>query len=70
MRSIMTAVGSGSMVGGLAMLVQTILADVPAIFPNPVVSSLASLTLTLILDLVRRMDHGKAPNPTPAKPAA
>jgi hypothetical protein len=63
-RSILTSLGSGSMIGLALTVLQTVLANAAIIFPNPLVGSLATMLLTLVIDLVRRLNHG--PNPTPA----
>ena len=76
-RSILTSLGSGTLVGVLVMLVQAILTNTAIIFPNPAVASLATVILTLVLDLLRRQNHGTLvspvvpviPAPSPATPS-
>ncbi len=64
-RSILTALGSGSTVGVLILLLQSVLSDASTIFPNPTVATLASMLITLILDLLRRQSQGGTPTPAP-----
>ena len=64
-RSILTSVGSGTIIGIIVMVLQAVLDHVVSIFPDPAIASLASITLTLILDLLRRQTHGdKTVTPT------
>jgi hypothetical protein len=65
-RSILTSLGSGSIIGLVLTVLQTVLANTATIFPNPLVGSLATMLLTLVVDLVRRMNHGTIPTPAPA----
>jgi hypothetical protein len=65
LRSIMTALGSGSLLGLLLLALQAVLNNAAAIFPNPIVASLAIAILTIVVDQVRRLEHGVAPTPTP-----
>lgn len=65
-RSIVTAFGSGSSMGIILTLLQTVLAHVAMIFPNPAVSALATTLLTLVVDLLRRLNQGGKPAPAPA----
>jgi hypothetical protein len=67
-RSILTAFGSGSALGLLLTLVQVLLSNVGTIFPNPIVGALATMLLTLVVDLLRRLNQGTKPA-TPANPA-
>ncbi len=60
-RSIVTALGSGSLVGLLILLLQAILSNISTILPDPTVASLASMVLALILDLLRRQNQGTTP---------
>ena len=62
-RAIATALGSGTLIGIIAVILQAMLDHVVTIFPDPAIAGLASISLTLILDLLRRQTHG-------AKPAA
>jgi hypothetical protein len=68
-RSIVTALGSGSFLGLVLTIFQSLLANAATIFPNPIVSALATMLLTLIVDLLRRLNQGGKPNPTPASTA-
>lgn len=65
-RSILTALGSGSTLGLILTVLQMLLAHVTTIFPNPVASGLATMVLTLIVDLLRRINQGNQPTPAPA----
>lgn len=71
-RSILTALSSGTAIGCVILILQAVLDHVGLIFPNPAVASLASVSLTLVLDLLRRQSHGITPadpagvNPAPA----
>ncbi len=69
-RSILTALGSGSALGLVLVVVQALLSNVATIFPNPIVGALATMLLTLVVDLLRRLNQGgkPAPTPTPAAP--
>jgi len=77
-RSILTSLGSGTSVGVLILLFQAILTHAASIFPNPTVASLATVLLTMILDLLRRQGQGGVPtgsvppshSPVPAPPSA
>ena len=60
-RSIVTSLGSGTIIGIVVLILQAILDHVVSIFPDPAIASLASITLTLILDLLRRQNHGDKP---------
>ena len=67
-RAIVTSIGSGTIIGVVVMILQALLDHVVSIFPDPAIASLASITLTLILDLLRRQTQGGkldpvAPNP-------
>jgi hypothetical protein len=62
-RSILTSLGSGTLVGVLILLFQAILTNTAIIFPNPSVASLATIILTLILDLLRRQNQGPVVSP-------
>jgi hypothetical protein len=69
-RSILTSLGSGTLIGVLILVVQGMLSNVATIFPNPSVASMATVALTLILDLLRRQSQGGVtPPPTPAPSA-
>lgn len=68
-RSILTALGSGSFLGIVLTVFQSVLANVAMIFPNPVVGALATMLLTLIVDLLRRLNQGDKPAPAPAPKA-
>jgi hypothetical protein len=69
-RSILTALGSGSALGVFLTVLQALLANVATIFPNPVVGALATMLLTLVVDLLRRLNQGTKPAApvTPATP--
>jgi hypothetical protein len=60
-RSILTALGSGSIVGALILVFQAMIAHVATIFPNPSTSTVATMFLTLVLELLRRQSHGVTP---------
>jgi hypothetical protein len=62
-RSIIAALGSGTIVGLVILILQSVLDHVGVIFPNPSASSLMTMLLTLILDLLRRQNHGGKPSP-------
>jgi len=64
-RSILTSLGSGTIIGLVVVVLQALLDHVVSIFPDPAIASLASITLTLILDLLRRQTHGDKPAPAP-----
>jgi hypothetical protein len=49
--------------GGVLGLLQALLASVGTIFPAPSDAALAAVILTLILDSLRRLDHGQEPAP-------
>ena len=68
-RSILTSVGSGTVIGIMVLVLQAVLDHVVSIFPDPAIASLASISLTLILDLLRRQTHGDK-SVTPANPPA
>jgi hypothetical protein len=65
-RSIVTAFGSGSSLGLILTIFQTLLAHVSMIFPNPAVAALATTLLTLVVDLLRRLNQGDKPAVAPA----
>jgi len=65
-RSIVTALGSGTFVGLLILLLQAVLTHIATILPDPTVASLASMVLTLVLDLLRRQNQSGKPVVTPA----
>jgi hypothetical protein len=76
-RSILTSLGSGTMVGVLILVLQGVLTNVDLVFPNPAVASMATVVLTMILDLLRRQSQGvtptppaPAPSPNPPTPSA
>ena len=75
-RSILTSLGSGTIIGIVVVILQAVLDHVVSIFPDPAIASLASISLTLILDLLRRQNHGDKPaaapviNPAVVAPAA
>ncbi len=70
-RSIVTALGSGTFVGLLILLLQAVLTHIATILPDPTVASLASMVLTLVLDLLRRQNQSGKPVVTPVvTPAA
>jgi hypothetical protein len=64
-RSIITSLGSGSLIGLVLTVLTTIQANTALIFPNPAVGSVATVVITLVIDLLRRLNHG----PDPVKPA-
>ena len=68
-RSILTALGSGSFLGLVLTVFQAVLANVGMIFPNPAIGALATMLLTLVVDLLRRLNQGGKPAPTPVLPA-
>ncbi|WP_435005797.1 hypothetical protein P12x_003572 [Tundrisphaera lichenicola] len=63
-RAILTALGSGSLLGIIILVLQSVLAHTSEIFPNPTISSLATMFLTLVLDLVRRQNQGELAKPS------
>ena len=65
-RSIVTSLGSGTIIGIVVVILQAVLDHVVSIFPDPAIASLASITLTLILDLLRRQNHGDKSSLAPA----
>lgn len=67
-RAIVTSLGSGTIIGLFVMILQALLDHVVSIFPDPTIASLASITITLILDLLRRQNHGDKPADTPSNP--
>ena len=72
-RSILTSVGSGTAIGIVVLVLQAVLDHVVSIFPDPAIAGLASISLTLILDLLRRQSQGDKPavpasTPTPVAP--
>lgn len=69
-RAIMTSVGSGTLIGLLVVVLQAMLDHVVSIFPDPAIASLASISLTLILDLLRRQSHGDKPSNSVPVPVA
>ena len=58
-RSILTALGSGSLLGVLILILQSVLAHASSIFPDAGTASLAAIVLTLVLDLLRRQGQGQ-----------
>ena len=60
-RSIVTSIGSGTIIGLVVLMLQAMLDHVVSIFPDPAIASLASIVLTLILDLLRRQTQGDKP---------
>jgi hypothetical protein len=68
-RSVLTAFGSGTTIGVLILVLQSILTDVSTIFPSPAVASLATIILTMVLDLLRRQSQGNVPTPPTPTPA-
>ncbi len=68
-RSILTALGTGSSIGVAIMVLQAILTNVGLVFPNPAVASLATVILTMVLDLLRRQSQGTVPTPPAPAPA-
>ena len=69
-RSILTALGAASFSGLLLTLLEGVLAHASLIFPNPITASLATMILTLIIDLVRRLNQNGAPPRVPVPTAA
>ena len=74
-RSILTALGSGTTIGVVILVLQAVLSNVALVFPNPAIASMATVILTMILDLLRRQSQGNvptppAPSPAPAPPSA
>jgi hypothetical protein len=69
-RSILTSLGSGTLIGVLILVIQGLLSDVAIVFPNPAVASLATVILTMILDLLRRQAQGTTPVPPAVTPPA
>ena len=69
LRSILTSLGSGSMIGLALTVFQSLLTNAGVIFPNPLVGGVVTVVLTLVIDLIRRLNQGPTP-PTPGKPAA
>ena len=67
-RAIVTSLGSGTIIGLVVMILQALLDHVVSIFPDPAIASLASITLTLVLDLLRRQTHGDKPVVTTNSP--
>jgi hypothetical protein len=65
-RSILTSLGSGTSIGIVMLLLQSVLSNASTIFPNPTVASLATAFLTLVLDLLRRQTQGNNPAPAPS----
>jgi hypothetical protein len=55
-RVTLTAVSAGA---GTMALLQTILMNVGSIFPAPTDAALAALVLTLVLETLRRLGHGR-----------
>lgn len=62
-RSIVAALGSGTIVGVLILVFQSVLDHVGVIFPDAGTSTLITMILTLILDLLRRQNQGGKPSP-------
>ena len=59
-----------AIVGVVMLVIQAVVANLPAIVPNPAVAMLISFALTQLLDTLRRLGHGDptpAPAPAPAK---
>lgn len=68
LRSVLAAFGTGSFVSLALSVIATISTSVNVIFPNPIVGGAVTLVLTLLADLLRRLQHDNpAPN-TPVKP--
>jgi hypothetical protein len=69
-RSILTALGSGTTIGVVILVLQGVLTNASTVFPNPAVASMATVILTMILEILRRQSQGNLPippvNPTPA----
>ena len=70
LRSILTSLGSGSLMSLVLTVLQSLLASAAVIFPNPIVGGLVTVVLTLVIDLIRRLNHAPAPTPEPVKPTA
>ena len=68
-RAIVTSLGSGTVIGIAVVILQALLDHVVSIFPDPTIAGLASILLTLVLDLLRRQSHADPGNPTPVAPA-
>jgi len=73
LRSILASLGTGSVMSLVLTVVQSLLAHVSLIFPNPLIGGLVTLVLTLLLDLTRRLNQGPAipvpvPGPVPLVP--
>ncbi len=64
-RSVLTALGSGTTVGLLILVLQAVLDHVGAIATTPAAASSLAMFLTLVLDLLRRLNHGAHPTSTP-----
>jgi hypothetical protein len=64
-RTILTAMGSSSVMGLLLLALHAVLINVAVIFPTPIVASLATAILTIVVDQVRRLEHGATPAPIP-----
>ena len=64
-RTILTALGSSSVMGLLLTALHAVLINVAVIFPSPIVASLATAILTIVVDQVRRLDQGATPAPIP-----
>jgi hypothetical protein len=60
-RSVLTAFGSGSLMGLLLVALQAVLSSVAVIFPSPIVASLATAILTIVVDQVRRLEQRSTP---------
>lgn len=60
-RSILAALGSGSLIGLAIMVVQSISAHAATIFPNASVAGLVTVIGAMILDLLRRQQQGEKP---------
>lgn len=68
-RAIVASFGSGTLVSILIAILGTVVAHAALIFPNPALAGLVTTVLTLILDLLRRQNHGEPATPVaPAKP--
>lgn len=66
-RSILASLGSGTLVGVMIGVLQALQSHVATIFPGPTASTLATMFLTLVLDLLRRQNQGEKPAPVPIR---
>lgn len=64
-RSILLAMGSASTVGAVLSVLQAVLSNVATIFPNPSTAALATGLITVVMDLLRRLNQGTTPTPSP-----